>query len=97
MVGAMYNLYRKTKVKPRLRNLPPNSTNLLLRVQRAHLQMTLCMTADHNSPPDMDISNFGWEINADVLSPCIDRGPTGPPVLKDVICSGTKEGLSCTM
>ena len=50
MVGAMYNLYTKTKVKPRLRNLPPNSTILLLHVQRAHLQMTLWMAADHNSP-----------------------------------------------
>ena len=88
MVGAMYNLYTKTKVKPRLRNLPPNSTNRLLHVQRAHLQMTLWMAADQNSPPDMDISNFGWEMNAGVLSPCFDPGPTGPPALKDVICSG---------
>ena len=51
MVGAMYNLYTKTKVKlrlrnPELRNLPSNSTNLLLHVHRAHLQMTLWMTAD---------------------------------------------------
>ena len=45
-VGAMYNLYTKTKVKLRLRNLLPNSTNLLLRVHRAHLQMTLWMAAD---------------------------------------------------
>ena len=96
MVGAMYNLYTKTKVKPRLRNLPPNSTNRLLHVQRAHLQMTLWMAADQNSPPDMDMSNFGWEMNAGVLSPCIDPGPTGHPALKDVICSGKKEGLSCT-
>ena len=76
-----YNLYTKTKVKPRRRNLLPNSTNLLLHVQRAHLQMTLWMAADHNSPPDMDMSNFGWEMNAGVLSPCIDPGLTGPPVL----------------
>ena len=31
---ARYNLYTKTNVMPRLRNLPPNSTNLLLHVQR---------------------------------------------------------------
>ena len=67
MIGAMYNLYTKTKVKPRLRNHPPNSTNRLLHVQRAHLQMTLWMAADQNSPPDMDMSNFGWEMKAGVL------------------------------
>ena len=71
--------------------------NPLLHVQRAHLQITLWMAADQNSPPDMDMSNFGWEMNAGVLSPCIDPGPTGPPALKDVICSYKKEGLSCTI
>ena len=29
-----YNMYTKTKAKPRLRNFPPNSTNLLLHVER---------------------------------------------------------------
>ena len=70
MEDASYNLYTKTKARPRLRNLPPNSANLLLHVQRAHLQMTLGKAADQHSPPDIDISNFGWEIKAGVLSPC---------------------------
>ena len=48
-------------------------------MQRAHLQMTLWKAADQHSPPDIDISNFGWEMKAGVLSPCIDHGPTGPP------------------
>ena len=65
MEEARYNLYTKTKATPRLRNRPPNSTNLLLLVQRA-------------SPPDIDISNFGWEMKAGILSPCIDPGPTRP-------------------
>ena len=111
MVGARYNLYTKTKARPRLRNLPPNSTNRLLHVQRAHLQMTLWMAADHNSPLDMDMSNLGWEMKAGVLSSCIDPGPTGHPALMDVIscrcgaamkecaaiCRCKKEGISCTV
>ena len=44
MEEARYNLYTKTKARPRLRNLPPNSINLLIHVQRAHLQMTLWKT-----------------------------------------------------
>ena len=108
---ARYNLYTKTKVRPRLRNLPPNSANLLLHVQRAHLQMTLWKAADQHSLSEIDISNFGWEMKAGVLSPCIDPGPTGPPALMDVIScrcraagkacaaisSCKKEGLSCTI
>ena len=85
MEDARYTLYTKTKARPRLRNLPPNSANLLLHAQRAHLQMTLWKAADQHSPPDIDISNFGWEMKAGVLSPCIDPGPTGPPALMDVI------------
>ena len=112
MEEARYNLYTKTKAMPRLRNLPPNtSTNLLLHVQRAHLQMALWKAADQHSPPDIDVSNFGWEMKAGVLSPCIDPGPTGPPALMDVIScrcraagkacaaiySCENEGLSCTI
>ena len=96
MEDARYTLYTKTKARPRLRNLPPNSANLLLHVQRAHLQMTLWKAADQHSPPDIDISNFGWEMKADVLSPCIDPGPTGPLALMDVIsCRCRAAGKAC--
>ena len=101
MEEPRYNLYRKTKARPRLSNLPPNSINLLLHVQRAHLQMMLWKA----------ISNFGWQINDVVLSECIDPGPTWPPALMEVIscrcraawkacaafCSYRKECLSCTI
>ena len=96
MEDARYTLYTKTKARPRLRNLPPNSANLLLHVQRDHLQMTLWKAADQHSPPDIDISNFGWEMKADVLSPCIDPGPTGPLALMDVIsCRCRAAGKAC--
>ena len=86
MEEARYNMYTKTKAMPRLRNLPPNtSPNQLLHVQRAHMQMTLWKAADQHSRPDIDVSNFGWEMKAGVLSSCIDPGPTGPPALVDVI------------
>ena len=104
MEEARYNLYTKTKTMPRLRNIPPNtSTNLLLHVQRAHLQMTLWKAADQHSPPDIDVSNVGWEIKAGVLSPCIDPGSTGPPALMDVIMitqlplSGCRESMCSDM
>ena len=76
-------------------NFPPNSINLL-HVKRAHLQMTLWEGADQHSPPDMDISNLGWEIKAGVLSKCIYPGPTGPPALMDVIsCRCRAAGKAC--
>ena len=34
MEEARYNMYTKTKARLRLRNFPPNSTNMLLHVQR---------------------------------------------------------------
>ena len=73
--------------------------------------MTLWKAADQHSPPDIDINNFGWEMNACALLPCIDPEQTGPHALVDVIscpcravgkacaaiCSCKKEGLSCTI
>ena len=110
MVRARYYLYTKTKARPMLRNLAPNSTNLLLHVQRAHLQMALWNASVQHSPPDIDIRNFEWEMEAGVISPYIDSGRTGPPAPMEVIscrcrdagkacaaiCSCKKEGLSCT-
>ena len=96
MEEARYNLYTQTKVMPWLLNLPPNSTNLLLHVQRAPLQMTLWKAADQHSSADIDISNFSWEMKAGVLSPCIDPGPTCPPALMDVIsCRCRAAGIAC--
>ena len=59
-------------------------------------QMALWMAADQHSPPYIDIRNFGWEMKAGVLSPCIDPGPTGPPALMDVIsCRSRAAGKAC--
>ena len=96
MEDARYKPVNKDEGQARLRNLSPNSANLLLHVQRAHLQMTLWKAADQHSPPDIDISNFGWEMKAGVLSPCIDPGPTGPPTLMNVIsCRCRAAGKAC--
>ena len=47
-------MYAKTKARPRLRTFPPNSTNLLLHVQRVsntiivmERHLTLTLTSDH--------------------------------------------------
>ena len=37
--------------------------------------MTLWKAADQHSPPDIDITNFGWEMKAGILSPGIDPSP----------------------
>ena len=61
--------------------------------------MTVWKAADQHSPPDIrvDISNFGWEMKACVLSSCIDPGPTGPPALMDVIsCRCRAAGKACS-
>ncbi len=34
MEEARYNMYTKTRARPRLRNFPPNGTNVLLHVHR---------------------------------------------------------------
>ncbi len=113
MTNARYNLYTRKQGKPlRIMSLPPTDTNLYHHVRRAHLQMLLWKAADQQGPPDVSISDYGWEVKDGRTCPYIDSGPPGPPLLMNVIscrcratdkackqanCSCHHEQLSCTM
>ena len=93
-------------------SLPPTDLNLFLHVKRAHLQMLLWKAADQLGPPDVSITEYGWEIQDGLICPSIYSGPPGPPLLMNVIscrcrakgkafketnCSCHRVKLSCTM
>lgn len=98
MSEARYKMYSRKKGKPmRIMALPPTESNLLFHVRRAHLQMILWKAADQQSPPQLDITQFGWEMKDGILSPSFDTGPAAPPGLIDVISCGCKSGgKSCS-
>ena len=95
---ARYQIYSRKQGKPmRIMALPPTETNLFLHVRRAHLQMMLWKAADQQGPPHVDITQFGWEVNAGIPSPSFDTDPPAPPGLIDVISCGCKaEGKACS-
>lgn len=98
MSQARYQMYSKKKGKPlRIMALPPTEKNLLLHVQRAHLQMLLWKAADQQGPPHVDITEFGWEMKDGIPSPRYDTGPPAPRDLLDVISCGCRtEGKACS-
>ena len=65
MTQARYNVYTRKQGTPmRIMSLPPTDLNLFRHVKRAHLQlhMLLWKAADQLGPPDVSITEYGWEI-----------------------------------
>ena len=98
MSQARYNLYTRKKGKPlRIMALPPTDENLLLHVQRAHLQMILWKSADKQRPPMLDIRQYGWTSKDGIPSPSISSNPPAPPGLTDILSCGCKsQGNACS-
>ena len=60
---------RKTGKPMRIMALPPIEANSYVHVRRAPLQMMLWKAADQQSPPKVDITQFGWEVKGGIPSP----------------------------
>ena len=81
-----------------MESLPPTDANLALHVQRAHLQMLLWKAADKCDPPDIQLTDYGWEVKEhEHVMPAVSREPAAPSKLMDVIsCSCKAEGKACS-
>ena len=96
--AARHDIYRKRKNPPPLKSLPPTDANLALHVQRAHLQMLLWKAADKSDPPDIQLTDYGWEVKEhEHVMPAVSREPAAPSKFMDVIsCSYKAEGKACS-
>ncbi len=67
-------------------------------MQRAHLQMLLWKAADKSDPPDVQLTDYGWDVKEhEYVMPAISREPPAPSKLVDVIrCSCNAEGNVCS-
>ena len=76
---------------------PPADANLALYVQRAHLQMLSWKVADKSDPPDVQLTDYGWEVKEhEHVMPANSREPAAPSKLMDVVrCSCKAEGKVC--
>lgn len=99
MESARFTLFTRKKKSPKIMALPPTSTNLLQHVLRAHLQVMLWKSADHQGPPDesADITHFGWDIQDSIPIPVLAQGAPAPPELIDVIrCQCKAQDKKCS-
>jgi hypothetical protein len=77
--------------------LPPTEKNLYLHILRAHLQVILAKAADQQAPPELDITQYGWEIKDGLPVPRIADQLPGPRDLMDVVrCSCKAKGKACS-
>ena len=98
MREARYRMYtRKSGKLLKIMSLPPTEKNLYLHILRAHLQVILAKAADQQAPPELDITQYGWEIKDGLPVPRIADQLPGPRDLMDVVrCSCKAKGKACS-
>ena len=90
MTPASYNFYSRNQGKTmRIISLPPTYLTIFLDVKRAHLHNYATVEGsrpDQLGPPDVSITEYGWEIQDGLICPSIFSGPPGPPLQMNAIC-----------
>lgn len=105
-----HTIFTTKKDTPKIKSLPPTDLALNEHIKRAHLQTMLWKAADQKNPPEVDISDFGWNITAGVPIPHTGVSVVAPVELMKVVacgctalntcsrnnCSCKTAGVSCT-
>jgi hypothetical protein len=103
-------IFVSRKDTPKIKSLPPTDPALNENIMRAHLQTMLWKASDQLEPPDVNISDFGWDIVNGIPNPRTGVSKVAPPELMKVVacscraqnacskktCSCNKAGVSCT-
>ena len=110
-ITLRYNIFGQKKDPPKVKSLPPTDEAAVQHIKRVHLQTIIWDAADQINSPDVDVINFGYQLdNNDIPQPVY--GPTDliPPDLQKVVactcssnnpcgtnrCSCKISSLSCT-
>ena len=106
-----YQVFSKKKDPPKIKTLPPTNASAAEHIRYAHLQTLIWYAADQMGPPDVDISKYGWKLDAhNVPQPVYGPTAVAPASLLKVVactcksdnpcatnrCSCRAAGLSCT-
>ena len=81
MSEARYQMYTmKTGKILKIMFLLLTERNLYLHILRAHLQTVLAKVAARQTPPNLDITKYGWKIKDGLPVSRIADQPPGPPI-----------------
>ena len=92
-----YHLFSKRKDPTKIKCLPPTYESAIHHVRRAYYQTMTWCAADSDGPPDLNITNFGWEMKDTQPEPFPIAGSAAvapASILKVVACS-CKSQPSC--
>ena len=91
-----HTIFTKRKDTPKIKSLPPTDPAADAHINRAHLQTILWKAADQSAPPDVDITNYGWEMVDGVPSPQTGVSEFAPPELMKVVACGCSSQTACS-
>jgi len=79
------SIFSKKKDPPKIKSLPPTDDAAVQHIRRARLQVLIWRAADQAAPPDIDVTQYGWKFDNNVLNPVAGTSP--PSVLQSIACS----------
>lgn len=88
LANLRYSIFSKKKEPPKVKSLPPTDDAAVQHIRRARLQVLIWRAADQMAPPDTDITQYGWKIENNMLTPVAGTSAIAPPsVLQSIACS----------
>ncbi len=91
-----HSIFTSKIATPKIKSLPPTDSALNEHVKRAHLQTMLWKASDKCSPPDVNISDFGWEIVGNIPTPRTGVSEVAPSELMRVVACGCSAQTACS-
>ena len=96
LANLRHSVFIKKIESPKIKSLPPTDEAALQHVRRARLQVIIWRTAGQQSPPDTDITQFGWSIEKNVLTPVAAISVIAPPAVLQSVACNCKSSLPCS-
>lgn len=86
-----YIIFVSKRDTPKIKSLPPTDLALDEHIKRAHLQTMIWKAADQVEPPEVNISEFGWEVNNGAPQPRTGVSEVAPSEILKVVACGCND------
>ena len=91
-----FDIFSRKTETPKIKTLPPTNEAAMQHIRRARLQVLIWRSADQPSPPQLNISLFGWKIEHDIPVPVYGNGEFAPKALLELVACGCKSTTPCS-
>ncbi len=78
MNGLHHKIFNSSKTTPAIKTPPPTDEALIQYLLRCHLQVMIWKSDLEDRPPQVEISEYGWDVKNGIPHPVIDVNQVAP-------------------